>query len=225
MPILTMHLPQLSYRRHVALLVALVLSSLILVYVLSRNCSLSTLITFSSPFIPSISFLRGPASFGVFGYCEDGCMRGAPYEWSPAINASLTGVMLLWPICAFVGEEQSNAGMASNFLALVVIGFSCVPGSQVPFYLAMGVSTTTMYLAWLLGIFGWSMARRGLAIGETKSELGSWVVGWPEPPVGVTERKTRRKTVRHRGHGPAQQTDEYYHYRRTTREFTPATRV
>lgn len=71
--------------------------------------SRSILCTFSSPFIPSISWLRNPSlagdtTFGSFGWCSpDYCLQNrVGYEYGTQVNRALTGGMMLWAVGMYV---------------------------------------------------------------------------------------------------------------------------
>ncbi|BEJ18204.1 hypothetical protein CspHIS471_0704810 [Cutaneotrichosporon sp. HIS471] len=156
-----MLIARLSYQQQVQVLLALVLTSFLLI----------TLVTFSSPFIPRINFLHIPSTtfihnpsttFGVFGYCEAACTRAAAYEWCEAINASLTGTMLIWPICMGF----------TLFTTISIIPLFIRKGNNQLFFFNLGVSTVSLFFAWLFSVFGWSVARRALVIEGQEADLG-----------------------------------------------------
>lgn len=80
-----------------------------------------------------------------------------------------------------------------------------------------------------------SRGLHGMVRGVSRAHPSSWVIGWPgddraasAAPKTNTRTKTTTKTRTMQVQQPAPpspQQGEYFHYRRTTREYAPATRV
>ncbi|KAL0253994.1 hypothetical protein I308_101373 [Cryptococcus tetragattii IND107] len=220
------------YGAHVIILFILSLTSLVLII----------LCTFSSPFIPSISWLRnsslaGDTTFGSFGWCSpDYCLQNrVGYEYGTQINKALTGGMMLWPI-------------AIIFVFLTVL--SVVPllfvhesralrtvGNRMFFLIMERIGTTVTVAAWVFSIYAWSIAHRAFEVSNVETHLGSatWMgltaailmiilffIGWPpEAWDGSSARANDRAGAIGVPVPPGVPANGYYHYKRTTREVVP----
>ncbi|ORY33795.1 hypothetical protein BCR39DRAFT_579448 [Naematelia encephala] len=223
-PSLTNYIP---YGAHVIILFTLSFASLVLVI----------LITFSSPFIPSINFLRlpsqsGDTTFGGFGWCAPGfCLPNAvAYEYGTQVNKALTGGMMLWAISVIF----------TFFTLLAIIPLLFVHesralryvGNRTFFIFFSNLSALVVSLAWLFSIYGWSIAHRSFQLAGTEVHLGSaiWMgltasictiilvlLSWPRD---AWDGSGQGKTVGPHGL-PGPTGNGYYHYKRTTREVVP----
>ncbi|WVR05253.1 hypothetical protein IAU60_002265 [Kwoniella sp. DSM 27419] len=221
---------KIPYGAHVILLFTLSFSALVLVI----------LVTFSSPFISSINFLRLPApagdtSFGSFGWCSpDFCLPNkVAYEYGTQVNKALTGGMMLWAI----------AVIFTFFTVLSVLPLLFVHesralrtvGNRMFFVYTAGISMLLVCLAWLFSIYGWSIAHRAFEAAGTEVHLGSavWmgltaalcmltssvhVIGWPVAAWDGTATMASGGGARGVPNVPD---NGYYHYKRTTREVVP----
>ncbi|WVN86795.1 uncharacterized protein L203_101967 [Cryptococcus depauperatus CBS 7841] len=220
------------YGAHVIILFILGFTSFILII----------LCTFSSPFIPSINWLRNPSpagdtTFGSFGWCSpDFCLSNrVGYEYGTQVNKALTGGMVLWPIA-----------LVFVFLTLLAI----VPllwvhesralrtvGNRTFFVIMMRIGTIVTVAAWMYSIYGWSIAHRAFEVANVKVHLGSaiWMgltaailmfligfLGWPaEAWDGTMTRVNGGEGARGVPVSPNVPPNGYYHYKRTTREVVP----
>ncbi|WVQ71694.1 hypothetical protein IAR50_001235 [Cryptococcus sp. DSM 104548] len=226
---------QLPYGAHVIVLFLLVLTSLVLII----------LCTFSSPFISGISWLRNPSStgdttFGSFGWCSpDYCLPNrVAYEYGQQVNKALTGGMMLWPIAIIFTFLTWLAVIPLLFVhdnkALRTVG------NRIFFVIMMSIATLVTLIAWLLSIYGWSVAHRAFEIAGLETHTGSamwlgltaaicmlivWVLGWPAEAWDVAPTRANGG-VGARGlpvppGAPAVPNNGYYHYKKTTREVVP----
>ncbi|KIS00698.1 hypothetical protein L804_02119 [Cryptococcus deuterogattii 2001/935-1] len=223
---------KLPYGAHVIILFILSLASLVLII----------LCTFSSPFIPSISWLRnsslaGDTTFGSFGWCSPGyCLQNrVGYEYGTQINKALTGGMMLWPIAIIFVFLT----VLSVLPLLFVHESRALPtvGNRMFFLIMERIGTTITVAAWVFSIYGWSIARRAFEVSNVETHLGSatwmgltaailmiilFIIGWP--PEAWDGSSTRAND----GAGaigvpvpPGVPANGYYHYKRTTREVVP----
>ncbi|KAG7544339.1 hypothetical protein FFLO_03300 [Filobasidium floriforme] len=200
---------RLQYGPHVLLLFLTVFTIFILLI----------LITFSSPFITTIYFLRaGVVNFGAFGYNSPGFRSEdvLGYEYGLQVLNPLTNAMILW-------------GIATAFALFALI--SIIPllwvhdsaalhavANNTFFTYSSQILTLIVFLIWPMSILGWSIAQRSFNLSDPDVNatlgpaiwmgLAAWIlvgvmqaIGWP---ADVGE-----------GQG-----DGYYHYRQTTREVT-----
>ncbi|KGB75705.1 hypothetical protein CNBG_1543 [Cryptococcus deuterogattii R265] len=223
---------KLPYGAHVIILFILSLASLVLII----------LCTFSSPFIPSVSWLRnsslaGDTTFGSFGWCSPGyCLQNrVGYEYGTQINKALTGGMMLWPIAIIFVFLT----VLSVLPLLFVHESRALPtvGNRMFFLIMERIGTTITVAAWVFSIYGWSIARRAFEVSNVETHLGSatwmgltaailmiilFIIGWP--PEAWDGSSTRAND----GAGaigvpvpPGVPANGYYHYKRTTREVVP----
>ncbi|WWC90029.1 uncharacterized protein L201_004959 [Kwoniella dendrophila CBS 6074] len=220
---------KIPYGAHVIILFTLAFTSLILVI----------LNTFSAPFIHTISFLRlpntdGGTEFGAFGWCSDTfCLPNqVAYEYEPYVNKALTGAMMLWAISVIFIFFTVLAILPLLFVheskALRTVG------NRVFFVYTMGLATLLVTIAWLLSIYGWSIAHRAFEIAGIDVDFGPamWmglvaailmliisILSWPAAAWDGTTTKANG------GEGargvPQIPNNGYYHYKRTTREVVP----
>lgn len=101
--------------------------------------SQSILCTFSSPFIPSISWLRnsslaGDTTFGSFGWCSPGyCLQNrVGYEYGTQINKALTGGMMLWPIGKSFQRSTTLLIKYVSYYLCILDRFVCPPSAVCP---------------------------------------------------------------------------------------------
>ncbi|KAL7423963.1 hypothetical protein Q5752_001548 [Cryptotrichosporon argae] len=220
---------RLPYGAHVILLFVCCFAAFILII----------LVTFSSPFISSINFLRlpaasGPTTFGSFGWCAPGyCLPSQiSYEYGTEVNKALTGAMFLWPM----------AVIFTFFTLLAILPLLFVHesralrwiGNRQFFLFSADLATILVVTAWLFSIYGWSIAHRAFEVAGTDVHLGSaiWMglvaailmviitfLNWPKDAWDGTE--TRATGQPGRGLPAPPPGTGYYHYKRTTREVVP----
>ncbi|KAI9638279.1 uncharacterized protein MKK02DRAFT_42669 [Dioszegia hungarica] len=220
---------RIPYGAHVIIIFVLSFAAFILVI----------LTTFSTPFIQGISFLdvytsSGLTRFGSFGWCNPGyCLPNlVSYEYAPQVNASLTGAMVLWPIAIIFTFFTLIAIIpllfVHNSAALRYVGNSMF------FKFSANLSAIITLVAWVMTIYGWSIAKRTFEAGGVGAVYGAatWLgltamlcmlivafLGWPHE---AWDGKTTRANGGAGGRGlPGPGGDGYYHYKRTTREIVP----
>ncbi|OCF35445.1 hypothetical protein I317_04961 [Kwoniella heveanensis CBS 569] len=220
---------KIPYGAHVIILFTLAFAALILVI----------LITFSSPFISSINFLRlpsasGDTTFGSFGWCSpDFCLPNqVAYEFGTQVNKALTGGMMLWAISIIFTFFTVLAILPLLFVheskALRTVG------NRIFFVYTMGLATLLVLVAWLYSIYGWSIAHRAFEVADVEVKLGSaiwmglvaalcmliiFIIRWP---AAAWDGKTTRANGGTGARGvPQIPNNGYYHYKRTTREVVP----
>ncbi|KAK8869816.1 hypothetical protein IAR55_000384 [Kwoniella newhampshirensis] len=221
---------RIPYGAHVIALFTLTFAALVLVI----------LITFSSPFISSINFLRLPAAagdttFGSFGWCAPGfCLPSqVSYEYGTQVNKALSGAMMLWAI-AFIFLFLTTLSILPLLFVHESRALRTV-GNRTFFIVAMTLATALTVHAWTLSIFGWSIAHRSFELANVEAKLGSaiwmgltaalcmiivFIIRWPaEAWDGAATRANGGEGARGVPHGVP--SNGYYHYKRTTREIVP----
>ncbi|CAD6585541.1 MAG: hypothetical protein TREMPRED_004171 [Tremellales sp. Tagirdzhanova-0007] len=223
---------RIPYGAHVIIIFTLAFTALILV----------VLVTFSSPFIQSINFLRlpsptGATTFGSFGWCAPGyCLPNQiGYEYGTQVNRSLTGGMVIWAISIIFSFFTVLAILPLLFVhesrALRFIG------NRTFFQFALNLATVTVTVAFLLSLFGWSIAHRAFQVAGISSVLGSAI--WMSLAAAISvlmhvlsdlslytaaDCETGIVATRAGGPGrglPGPTGNGYYHYKRSTRQIIP----
>ncbi|WWD15910.1 hypothetical protein CI109_100334 [Kwoniella shandongensis] len=221
---------RIPYGAHVIALFTLTFAALVLVI----------LITFSSPFIASINFLKLPAAegdttFGSFGWCSPGyCLPSkVGYEYGTQVNKALTGGMMLWAV-AFIFLFFTTLSILPLLFVHESRALRTI-GNRTFFIVMMMVATTLTVVAWLFSIYGWSVAHRAFEVANVDVKLGSaiwmgltaalcmiivFIIRWPaEAWDGAVTRANNGEGARGVPHGVP--SNGYYHYKRTTREVVP----
>ncbi|WVQ78269.1 hypothetical protein IAT38_000354 [Cryptococcus sp. DSM 104549] len=225
---------RIPYGAHVIILFTMAFAALVLVI----------LVTFSSPFISSINWLRlpgaaGDTTFGSFGWCSpDFCLPNqVGYEYGTQVNKALTGGMMLWAVSIIFVFFTVLAILPLLFVhenrALRTVG------NRTFFIIVQTIATLMVIVAWLYSIYGWSIAHRAFEVADVEVKLGSamwmgltaalcmlviFIIRWPaEAWDGATTRANGGAGARGVPQlGPGQvPSNGYYHYKRTTREVVP----